>query len=667
MADNMELTKNDPGWLDLSKVGKLEGVKRRAISWRLQQDKYPADKIRQWEGNGGRQWQIHYTALSIEAQAKYLAEKSTASLDSKLADVIALQTKAPAPPTMAAFMSAGERERKKAARKQQIVERFRSLSSLIEKEALAKEAGVPLSTLYQWNQRYDGTAASLLRGRGRPAGATSHPSDQVEFATQLYLQKEKPSPAAVWAALRASYGEQAPSRATIYRWLSDDKRVNPALACYIREGKQKFRDKHEKVRRRDWSLIPVNHTWVGDHHEFDLLVITPEGKIARQWLTAWEDAHSRAIVGYTCNFQPCAMEIALALQNGILPKEGLPYCGTPSWLYVDNGKDYRSKHLNGDTVPVFRQEETDPVWGLFGHLGIKTRFCEPYHGKSKPIERLFGTLERLWIWRLPGYCGRNPQHRPAHLEEDVAKTQEWLASNGQRGERRLLLWWEAEAEFAAIMDAYNHHPHAAHRFRCPADIYAEERPLPQIPAKEALAVLILPSTLRQVRNQGISLAIKRESRRYWAPALSPMIGQTVEVRYNPNDPSRILVMKDRQVICWAAHEPDAAPFVETEEERSELADFLAGNARLRKEYAQKREAMRLSSPMDMMTPYPAAPTTKPALALMPARRLTGYEKAGAQAAKAASKPPTSEQLKAVNDLFLFKCDRNRALRQKEER
>ncbi len=679
MPDSQAITPRigaEEAWLDLAPVGTLEGCTRRKIQKNISEGVYPEGLIRQVvaAAPGGYKWQVHVSALSPEAQSRYWADR-TATVEDRIEAILARQTEPPAEPTRDQVLSSSGKELRKAAHKAALVEEFKALGSKAEKAAFAARHHLPLSSLYRWSGTYDGTAASLVRPFGLK---TLTPERQTarQLAVDLYLRPERPTPEQVLRALAATLGEAAPSRATLYRWLSDEELLGGrGTSAYIRHGEKVYRDTAEPVRRRDWSLIPVNHTWVGDHHQLDLLCILPGGAIGRPWLTAWQDGHSRAIVGHTINEQPNATEIGLALRNGILPEDGEPFQGVPGQLYVDNGKDYRSKLLNGETVPVFRQEQADPIWGMLGHLGIKTRFCEPYHGKSKPIERFFGTLEKGWICLMKGYCGRSPQHRPEQLAADVKATQLFLDSQGRRGERRLLTWWEMEIEVGEAIRAYNRRPHtslgwsAGRGYATPIEAYAAGLPASvRIPSREVLDVLVLPSAARQVRNDGIHVARMA----YWHPDLAPHVGQDVEVRYNPRGRQEILVLRKGAFVAWAQAQPGAAPFAETEEELDELRAFLAGNARLRKSYRERRAALLATNPLAAMVPGTRELQAMGTVVPMP--HVTGYDRAVRQAARAkrraeqsSATPPTPAQAAAVGDLVVWEFQKQRTEERRTER
>lgn len=74
--------------------------------------------------------------------------------------------------------------------------------------------------------------------------------------------------------------------------------------------------------------------------------------------------------------------------------------GLPEMIYIDNGKDWISRHIE--------------LVGL--KFGIELHRHEPYHPQSKgKIERLFRTLEEMCIHPLDGSVGSNIQKRPRRV------------------------------------------------------------------------------------------------------------------------------------------------------------------------------------------------------------------------------------------------------------
>ncbi len=154
----------------------------------------------------------------------------------------------------------------------------------------------------------------------------------------------------------------------------------------------------------------ANHIWQSDHHQLDIIVIDPETgeHLGCPWITAFLDDYSRAICGYYLSLDhPSSMSIALALRDSLLEtdKKWNVVYGIPSIIYIDNGRDYRSRHIEEVCL----------------HFGIEQRFHEGYRPQSKgKVERFFGTLETMCISTLDGYVGSSVQKRPYKVKPKLS-------------------------------------------------------------------------------------------------------------------------------------------------------------------------------------------------------------------------------------------------------
>src|SRR5207244_1047616 len=65
-----------------------------------------------------------------------------------------------------------------------------------------------------------------------------------------------------------------------------------------------------------------NAIWQADHTPLDILLIRPDGNVAKPWLTVVIDDHSRAVAGYFLSFEdPSALHTSLALGQAIWRRE----------------------------------------------------------------------------------------------------------------------------------------------------------------------------------------------------------------------------------------------------------------------------------------------------------------------------------------------------------
>lgn len=574
-------------------------------------------------------------------------------------------------------------------KKMQAIKAAEGLKGLKAKEKLAKELGMSVKTLYYHIGNYQERIRAKRHGdkkprhetqhygpkRGRPIGTGRFAVEQAR-AIELYSQIHQPSKAQVYEQLIHELAftasreqgvdidkvnlDEFPSKRLVSYWLQQEELSNMAEMCFLRHGDKKYTDKYAPSIRRDWSLIPAGHTAIGDHHEFDCIVITPEAKLGRPWWTAWLDGNSNAMIGYTVNFQPCAAEILLALRNAINPDDPeVPWGGLMKILYCDNGKDYLGTLLNGERKRIYKARPDEPEWGFVQEMGMELRHTMRYHGQSKPIEPFFGVIERGWINQLPGWCGHNVTVRPEKLKEEVRQTQLWLDTDGREGKKMLLWWWEFEEELKGIVREYNSMPQERLNGMSPMQAYELNKMSSAIvPNPDTLDLIILPTVKggRTIQPDGIHFTHKGEKRLYVHQALWPLIGQKVEVRYNPHDLDNIVVLQDNKFVCRASSDAYVPPFAETQEEKARLAEFIEGREALRKEYREKRKALSTSDPRC----YPkltVKPFEKKAQTIH--RAITRYDEAAKKVKVAAEEPVNPPLQKAEGDLILWKSQLER--------
>jgi putative transposase len=230
--------------------------------------------------------------------------------------------------------------------------------------------------------------------------------------------------------------------------------IPPSHICFTREGYKKWEAKFGVKIYRDYTEIWPNFMWCGDHHIFDVFVKDFHGRPRRPWVTAWMDMRTRSFMGWCISFKPNSGTIALALRHAILPKENPDFIqhGLPLSVYIDNGKDYRAKYLNGDEISVgnidypedilrfqalgiepfyldMEYDPTDKVWkkkvgdnihtvrsirvgGVYARLGINTHYATAYHPWAKPIERALKEIVQNFSRICPGWCGSGHEQRP---------------------------------------------------------------------------------------------------------------------------------------------------------------------------------------------------------------------------------------------------------------
>ncbi len=139
------------------------------------------------------------------------------------------------------------------------------------------------------------------------------------------------------------------------------------------------------------TVVKSNHVWQIDHTPADILLVDNHGNLLGcPWLTTVIDSHSRCIMGFHLGFDaPSSKVVALAIRHAILPKrypesyglqEEWGTFGIPKYVYTDNGKDFRSDHIQQ----------------IAGQLGFTWKYrSRPSEGGI--VERPFKTLnQQVW-------------------------------------------------------------------------------------------------------------------------------------------------------------------------------------------------------------------------------------------------------------------------------
>ncbi|RPH89403.1 MAG: hypothetical protein EHM72_20435, partial [Calditrichaeota bacterium] len=199
-----------------------------------------------------------------------------------------------------------------------------------------------------------------------------------------------------------------------------------------RFGQSAFNRKYGDYVERFMNM-PAGAVWVSDHMQADVLVypdgapaaaredlknlfaFRAQGKPARPWITVWRDMRTSKWLGWLIHVEPPNTDHIMAAMYNAMTTWGIPRA-----IYIDNGKDYRSRDFTGGRRVHRLEADELRIGGMAGALGIKTFFALPYNAQSKPVERDFKNWH-AWIDRaLPGYTGSNTSEKPEKLRNEIA-------------------------------------------------------------------------------------------------------------------------------------------------------------------------------------------------------------------------------------------------------
>lgn len=381
---------------------------------------------------------------------------------------------------------------------------------------------------------FDGNVRRRCRGTVR---AECDP-DAWDFFKSLWLKPQRRSVALCHEITKVKAektGWDWPALRTIQQRVATD--LPPFLADRYRLGELAWSRKHAPRIERDLSAIRPNHCWIGDHARFDFLVIH-NGKPVRPWLTAWEDQRSRIIVGWQITLGPDSDTILAAFRNAAVER------GVPNQVIIDNGRDYKQKHLSGGRRGKPRLNE-DYARSVFGRLDIHVTFCEPFNPGSKAIESFFNGMHERFDKLFDSYCGGSPDKRPEDLYKRLRADDVELPTLDELVER-----------YTAWLDAYHRRPHSGDGMDglCPFDAFERFDPVAKRTApRETLDLLLRKTVEVAVTRRGV----RHDKAQYGIGnvKLLPLHGRKVLLRLDPNSADRVEVCDlAGKHITWARND-----------------------------------------------------------------------------------------------------------------
>ncbi|MEX1120905.1 MAG: transposase domain-containing protein [Balneolales bacterium] len=279
---------------------------------------------------------------------------------------------------------------------------------------------VSLKSFYRKKKAYEEEGiAGIMPGWGTRRGETKVEDEDFKLFESLYLKQSRPSAESCWNIVRGraykaarDVSEFPTARTFLYRL---EKEHTPSFIYFARHGEEAWNKKYADYADRDKSDILANACWVGDHRQIDLFVINEEtGNIFRPWCTAWMDFKTNKFISvFNHEADPNSDHIFQSFKWGV-EKLGRPY----ESIYIDNGKDYRSKDFAGGRKQQVDEAEARTLVSL---MDIKAHFSLPYNAQSKNIERAFRGFIEYLEKHLPGYTGSHPKDRPESTKKLVKK------------------------------------------------------------------------------------------------------------------------------------------------------------------------------------------------------------------------------------------------------
>jgi putative transposase len=397
------------------------------------------------------------------------------------------------------------------------LERFRLLEPHLqngrELRSVSEGSGVTFRTLQRWVANYKRQGlAGLVRKERTDVGERRTVSPRLREAIEGLALEKPPLPLSSVHRQAKQFAQMIGEPSPSY-WIV---RVTSCAVCRMTSEFSHSMAPAGSESYMNWFIVARHpdptRFWQADHTQLDIILLREDGTAGRPWLTAVIDDYSRSIAGYFLGFDPpSSLRTSLAMRQAIWRKADSHWQvgGIPDVLYVDNGTDFVSKHLEQVAVD----------------LKMRLVFSTPGkpQGRGK-IERFFRTVNEMFLCDLEGYTRRG-RRKPTMTIDQL------------------------EQQFRAfLIEVYQRTPVAESELS-PSAKWEEGGFLPRIPASlEQLDLLLIEEIRpRKVRRDGIHF----QGFRYISLTLAAYVGEDVTVRFDPRDMAEIRVFFKDRFLCRA--------------------------------------------------------------------------------------------------------------------
>lgn len=400
-----------------------------------------------------------------------------------------------------------------------------------------------------------------------------------QFVRDDYLRQSKPALRACYRRMvetaRANGWMPVPSYHACRRRL--EREVSTAERVYRREGSEAL-SRLYPAQERDASCFRVLEAINGDGHLADVMVLWPDGKLARPMVIGLEDLCSDKVLTVRVDRSENGEVVRLATADVVREY------GVPEHAYFDNGRVWASKAMTGGQLTRYRHKirPEDPE-GLMTAIGIDVHWTQPYHGQSKPIER---------TWKqFVENVSRHPEFERAYLGSDPTKKPENYSDKHAVPLAKFL---------AVLLIAVREHNartgRSVHGGRSFDEVFVEGYAAGPIRRATEAQRRFLYLAADRVRTRSADGSLHLFGTRYWTDELLQHRGEMVTVRFDPQELAA-------GVFVYASAD-DNGRFIGHAEARGKVAfnDRAAArdHARARAEFtkaakAQARAAQRFSS------------------------------------------------------------------------
>lgn len=356
---------------------------------------------------------------------------------------------------------------------------------------VAESVGVSIRTVWRWLAQAEETGAVEKPERRR----FRITEEVIDVLADFQGNVKRAHEHLVRTALAA--GQEPPGLTTLHDAIARD--LDPGFMAGLREGIPTARGFDPCFQR---PVVARNQVWEGDHKQAETVVMMPDGKPSRVWVTWFEDRGTGCVMGWAVTAGSAHRGSVLAAVRMAVLREAPygPAGGLPHLVRVDGGADFLSK----------------TVRRAFGLLGVPVHRVRSARHKGG-IERLNRTSMTRFFADLPRYS-KAPQldHKTRAGQDDPPLMFEAFVG--------LLRDWVTEYNTQHVINRTGMTPLQAWQAD-PAEVRPE-------PSAAELRALMLESDhkARKITSHGVEFA----GRAYMPENGVGRIGLEVRVRWMPH-------------------------------------------------------------------------------------------------------------------------------------
>ena len=431
-------------------------------------------------------------------------------------------------------------------------------------------------TLYDWFRDYrkNGLLA-FIRSNNQPIknglNAASRDRRRAEISPEAeeWINKfwrNYRHPRALYEAAKQKAKKQGwiiPAESWFYRrWKNLPK---PVLSLHL-HGEKDYLSKYAPYVPRTASNLTALQLLCGDHRRCDVGVVWRDGRrLIRPWLTLWQCVRTGLIWGWHLDETPSSYTIGMAYAGGVIQFGAQPPASSErhfqSFVYTDNGRDYRSHNFDG-TITVHKKAarldggieliRVQQDIGLYKDAQVAQYFARKGNAREKPVERTNLDFAN-WEETFDEWCGHDAKEKPETWVEMWHQHQKFL--NGKRASTPFMSFDEYLEHLAGKIRDYNSSPHERTVLGgariVPLEEYQRLYTTRYDISHESLALLLMRAEKRTIGKIGVGCSAAYKTWKYFNRAMAEFKGCEVEIRYDSNDLSRVWVILPNGQPCEA--------------------------------------------------------------------------------------------------------------------